>query len=152
MCIRDRLLLLCKRLLQLLSGIFLLLFDLRYFLRQLFQICGPLLFKEARNIHFAQRRHIGMQHLCVPVSYTHLDVYKRQHHLGYEPLLCLNELPRIGVKCPFRHIAVDEHLFVGVSLPDGPALPLLYVAWPPRHIQMMLRCTQRLHVLSLIHI
>ena len=27
--------------------------------QQLFQICGPLLFKEARNIHFAQRRHIG---------------------------------------------------------------------------------------------
>ena len=73
------------------------------------------------------------------------------HHLGYEPLLCLNELPRIGVKCPFRHIAVDEHLFVGISLPDGPALPLLYVAWPPRHIQMMLRCKQRLHVRARSH-
>ena len=36
--------------------------------QQLFQICGPLLFKEARNIHFAQRRHIGMQHLCVQHS------------------------------------------------------------------------------------
>ena len=36
--------------------------------QQLFQICGPLLFKEARNIHFAQRRHIGMQHLCVQRS------------------------------------------------------------------------------------
>ena len=50
------------------------------------------------------------------------------HHLGYEPLLCLNELPRISVKRPFRHIAVDEHLFVGISLPEGPALTLLYVS------------------------
>ena len=49
------------------------------------------------------------------------------HHLGYEPLLCLNELPRISVKCPFRHIAVDEHFFVGVSLPDGPALPQMCI-------------------------
>ena len=52
-------------------------------------------------------------------------------------LLIFKSLKEISVKSFLRHILIDLHFFILVSLPDDTAITLGHIGRPPAHIQMM---------------
>ena len=46
------------------------------------------------------------------------------HDLGDKPLLVLQSLPEVGVKCPFRDVIINVNLFVLITLTNNSAIAL----------------------------
>ena len=59
------------------------------------------------------------------------------HDLRDKLLFLFQDLPGIGIKARFRHIAVDPDLCVPVALPEDPAFLLFKVGWLPGTVEMV---------------
>ena len=74
------------------------------------------------------------------------------HDLADKLLLILQCLIEISVKGSFRHILINLHLFVSVSLTDDTTISLGHVRRPPAYIQMMHGHQSVLHVGACAHL
>ena len=74
------------------------------------------------------------------------------HDLTDKLLLILQCLIEVGIKGSFRHILINLHLFISVSLTDDTAISLGHVRRPPAHIQMMHSHQPVLHVRACAHL
>ena len=72
--------------------------------------------------------------------------------MRYEPLLCFDCRPHIGVEGVLGNVAVYLHLGVFVALPDNASFALLYVGRPPRAIEVMFADEQFLYVGARAHL
>lgn len=57
----------------------------------------------------------------------------------------------VGVKCRFRDVIIDVHLFVLIALTDDSAIALSHIRRTPAYIQMMHRHKQRLDICTGSH-
>ena len=74
------------------------------------------------------------------------------HDLTDKLLLILQCLIEVGIKGSFRHILINLHFFVSVSLTDDTSISLGHVRRPPAHIQMMHGHQPILHVCACAHL
>ena len=73
------------------------------------------------------------------------------HDLADKLLLILQCLIEVGIKGSFRHVLINLHFFVSVSLTDDTTISLGHVRRPPAHIQMMHGHQPVLHVRACAH-
>ena len=95
--------------------------------------------------------------LCIGKSlliYIITGTYRRfaGHDLADKFLLILQCLIEVGIKSSFRHILINLHFFVSVSLTDDTTISLGHVRRPPAHIQMMHGHQPVLHVRACTHL
>ena len=74
------------------------------------------------------------------------------HDLADKLLLILQCLIEVGIKGSFRHVLINLHFFVSVSLTDDTTISLGHVRRPPAHIQMMHGHQPVLHVRACAHL
>ena len=82
---------------------------------QIFQLV--FLFRELLHPRLGQRERLYLrigQHIVLQISHGALVAAAAQE-LGDEPLLALQDLPRVGVEAPLRDIAVDADIVVFIA-------------------------------------